>query len=185
VIVVEVMGKDAGHVALKSGIAAGVDAILIPEIQYDIDSLAAHIERGFQNGKRHAVVVVAESVRTPEGEAKTRTIGANEQTRYHGVGESVAQCLKSKISAEVRSVALGHVQRGGGPRVKDRLLAARFGVAAVTFIEREEYGKVLCVVNEEIVGVPLAGIAGKTKIVRGDSEMVRVAVALGIYVGAD
>ncbi|MDR0625097.1 MAG: ATP-dependent 6-phosphofructokinase [Holosporales bacterium] len=184
VIVVEVMGKDAGHIALKSGIAAGADAILIPEIPYDIEALAAHIKAILQNWKKYAIVVVAESVKTPQGEAKVRTIGADEQTRYYGVGEHIAFCLKSRLPAEVRSVTLGHVQRGGGPRAGDRLLAAKLGVAAVDFIRRGEFGRVLCTVNGEIIGVALGDVVGKTKIVEKESELVRAAVALGIYIGA-
>ena len=183
VMVVEVMGRDAGHIALKSGVASGVDAILIPEIPYDINNLANHIENIFKSSKKHAVVVVAESVKTPNGNSMTSTIGSEEQTRYRGIGFELAVQLKEKISAEVRSVSLGHVQRGGGPHIKDRLLANRFGVKAVDLIADNQSGRVVIVSNGKMSDVPISDVASNIQKVDTNGEMVHIAKSLGIYIG--
>lgn len=184
VMVVEVMGRDAGHIALKGGVAAGADAILIPEIPYDIDALAAHLETIYQSPKKHAIVVVAESVKKPDGGTMKSTIGDEEQTRYRGIGFELALQLKKKISAEVRSVSLGHIQRGGGPRIKDRLLANRFGVHAVDLIAQNQFGRVIIIEKGKMADVSLADVASNTQQVDVNGEMVHIAKSLGIYVGS-
>lgn len=183
VMVVEVMGRDAGHIALKAGVAAGADAILIPEIPYSIDDLAAHLEAIYQSPKRHAIVVVAESVKTPDGNVMQSAIGAQEQTRYRGIGFELARRLKEMISAEVRSVSLGHVQRGGGPHIKDRLLANRFGVHAVDLLAQGQSGRVIIIQDGKMSDVPLGEVASTVQRVDVHGEMVHIARALGIYVG--
>jgi 6-phosphofructokinase 1 len=182
-MVVEVMGRDAGHLALKGGIAAGADAILIPEIPYDIDNLARHIEHVFQTEKRYAIVVAAESVKTPSGDSLKGTIGAEEQTRYRGIGFELALRLKEKISAEVRSVSLGHIQRGGSPHIKDRLLANRFGVRAVDLIADNQSGRVIIVSNGKMSDVSLSDVASNIQTVDLQGEMVHIAKSLGVYIG--
>lgn len=183
VMIVEVMGRDAGHIALKAGVAAGVDAILIPEIPYDLDALATHIEETCQSPQGHAIVVVSESVKTPEGNVMQGTIGDAEQTRYRGIGFELAQRLKEKISAEVRSVALGHVQRGGRPHIKDRLLANRFGVHAVDLIAQKQFGRVIIVKDGKMSDVHISEVANVLHRVDTAGEMVHIAKSLGIYVG--
>lgn len=183
VMVVEVMGRDAGHIALKGGIAAGADAILIPEIPYDIDKLSRHIERIFQTEKRYAIVVAAESVKTPGGDSMRSTIGAEEQTRYRGIGFELALRLKEKIAAEVRSVSLGHIQRGGSPHIKDRLLANRFGIRAVDLIADNQSGRVIIVSNGKMSDVSLSDVASNIQTVNLQGEMVHIAKSLGVYIG--
>lgn len=183
VMIVEVMGRDAGHIALKAGIAAGADAILIPEIPYNLDALAQHIEKIYQSPQKHAVIVVAESVKNPDGNTMKSTIGAEEQTRYRGIGFELALQLKKKISAEVRSVSLGHVQRGGGPCIKDRLLANRFGVHAVDLIAQNQSGRVIIISNGKMADVALADVASNIQNVDPHGEMVHIAKSLGIYIG--
>lgn len=183
VIVVEVMGKDVGHIALKGGIAASADAILIPEIPYDINKLAEHINKIFRKEKQYAIVVVSESIRTPEGKAMKKTIGAKEQERYNGIGAELALILKEKVSAEIRSVSLGHIQRGGTPHIKDRLLAARFGVHAVDLIAKNQFCRVLCVLNGRSGDISIADATSRIQAVDPQGEMVHIARSLGIYVG--
>ncbi|MDR1598211.1 MAG: ATP-dependent 6-phosphofructokinase [Holosporales bacterium] len=183
VMVVEVMGRDAGHIALKAGVASGADAILIPEIPYNINDLAKHIEGVYQSQQRHAIVVVAESVKTPEGEFLRGTIGDEEQTRYRGIGENLASRLKEQISADVRFVSLGHVQRGGRPRIKDRLLASRFGVHAVDLIAKKQFSRVIVVVNGKMADIHISEVANVLQTVDVKGEMVHVAKSLGIYIG--
>lgn len=183
VMVVEVMGRDAGHIALKAGIASGVDAILIPEIPYNLDDLAAHIEKVYQSPQKHAIIVVSESVKTPDGHIMKGTIGDEEQTRYRGIGFELALRLKEKISAEVRSVSLGHVQRGGSPHIKDRLLANRFGVHAVDLIEKKQFGRVIVVINGKMADIHISEVVNVLQKVNTHGEMVHVAQSLGIYIG--
>ncbi|MDR0631548.1 MAG: ATP-dependent 6-phosphofructokinase [Holosporales bacterium] len=183
VMVVEVMGRDAGHIALKAGVAAGADAILIPEISYNIDDLAKHIERVYQSPQRHAIAVVAESVKTPDGETMRGTIGEEEQTRYRGIGENLAARLKERVSADVRFVSLGHVQRGGRPRIKDRLLANRFGVHAVDLIAKKQFSRVIVVINGKMADIHISEVANTIQRVDVNGEMVHIAKSLGIYIG--
>ncbi|MDR2464380.1 MAG: ATP-dependent 6-phosphofructokinase [Holosporales bacterium] len=183
VMVVEVMGRDAGHIALKAGVAAGVDAILIPEISYNINDLAQHIEKVYQSVQKHAIVVVAESVKTPDGDSLKSAIGDDEQMRYRGIGFNLASRLKEKVSAEVRSVSLGHVQRGGRPHIKDRLLANRFGVHAVDLIAKKQFGRVIVVVNGKMADIHISEVADVLQTVDVNGEMVHIAQSLGIYIG--
>lgn len=183
VMVVEVMGRDAGHIALKAGVAGGADAILIPEIPYNLQDLAEHVEKICLSEKGHAIVVVAESVKAPNGSTMKSTIGTEEQTRYRGIGFELALRLKEKITAEVRSVSLGHIQRGGSPHIKDRLLANRFGIHAVDLIEKGESGKVIIIENGKMSDVSLQDVASNVQRVDVNGEMVHIAKSLGIYIG--
>jgi 6-phosphofructokinase 1 len=182
-MVVEVMGRDAGHIALKAGVAAGADAILIPEISYNINDLAKHIEKVYQSAQKHAIVVVAELVKTPDGDSLKSAIGDDEQMRYRGIGFNLASRLKEKVSAEVRSVSLGHIQRGGRPRIKDRLLANRFGVHAVDLIAKKQFGRVIVVVNGKMADIHISEVADVLQTVDVNGEMVHIAKSLGIYIG--
>jgi 6-phosphofructokinase 1 len=132
-MVLEVMGRDAGHIALAAGIAGGADVILIPEIPYTMEAICAKVEERRRQGRSFSIVVVAESVRGPAGETITY-MDAHGQSRYGGIGALIAQEIAVRTGAETRVTVLGHVQRGGAPAPLDRVLASAFGVYAVDLV---------------------------------------------------
>lgn len=133
VMVVEVMGRDSGWIALYSGISGGADVILLPEIPFDMDAVCAKITENELHGKHYSIVVVAEGAREEGGEVRNRGKGeaGREEVVLGGVGEWVAEEIRKRIGKDTRSLVLGHLQRGGSPTTFDRLLALRFGAAAV------------------------------------------------------
>ena len=134
VMILEVMGRDAGHIALSAGIAGGADIILIPEISYTIDNLALKIKKLKDEGRNFALVCVSEAVKTPEGEKIMMTHSGGEK-RYGGIGHYLADKIAEATGSETRVTTLGHVQRGSSPTYNDRLLASAFGVKAVDLIK--------------------------------------------------
>jgi 6-phosphofructokinase len=133
VMILEVMGRDAGHIALNGGIAGGADIILVPELPYSIVGVARRIGELLARGRTHALIVVAEGVRTEEGHHASVT-DASGRSRYGGIGYYLADKLTQKTGMEMRVTVLGHVQRGGTPSARDRLLASSFGVHAVQLV---------------------------------------------------
>ena len=186
VMVVEVMGRQAGHLALHSGLAGGADAILIPEIPYSIEALCQHLRTLRDRwGRRFAIVVVAEGAKTVLGEEKTYTDALGE-VRLGGIGQCLAEDipLKSGNQLECRATVLGHVQRGGLPTALDSITAAAFGKAAVDAIAAEKYGSMVAWQQDDIVLVPLSKVlALSPHAVEPESCLVKTARALGIYCG--
>lgn len=186
VMVVEVMGRDAGHLALHAGIAGGADCILLPEIPYSIENVCQKIsELKDRWGRKFAIVVVAEGAKTSSGESRYYR-DSHGELRLRGIGEYVADeiCRVSGNSIEARVTVLGHVQRGGVPSAFDRLLATAFGKAAVDLIAEERYGRMVAWQNGEVVSVSLDDVFHKgTQPVNPDSGLVHTARALGIYIG--
>ena len=180
IMVVEVMGRDAGWIALEAGIAGGAHVILIPEIPFSIEKVCDFIERRTQSGKRFTVVVVAEGVKTlqtrfgPERRARARFGTAGPL-----IGDALGMCLKR----DVRVTVLGHIQRGGSPSPFDRILSTRFGVAAVELIAKGDFGKMVCLRHAMVQSVDLAEAAASIKLVDPDGEIVRTARAIGISFG--
>jgi phosphofructokinase-like protein len=183
VFVVEVMGRYAGWIALASGIAGSADAILIPEIPYNIQKVADHILEREQQGSNFAIVVVAEGAKPVGGDVAilNREIGHAE--RLGGIGERVAEELQVLTEKETRVVVLGHLLRGGSPTANDRLLSLRFGAAAVRAIEQGQRGVMVAIDPPFVQYVPFEEVAGRMKTVPLDSDTVITARDLGISFG--
>jgi ATP-dependent phosphofructokinase / diphosphate-dependent phosphofructokinase len=184
IMVVEVMGRYAGWIALHAGVAGGADAILIPEIEYDVDKVVQRLQEREQYGARFSIVVVAEGA-APTGGSVTLVehAHAGHVERLGGIGALVARQLQARTGKESRCVVLGHLQRGGGPTAFDRVLATRFGGAAVELLRRGVYGRMVANHPPDIVPIPLADVVGKTKTVPLDFDLIRTARALGVSFG--
>jgi ATP-dependent phosphofructokinase / diphosphate-dependent phosphofructokinase len=175
VMVVEVMGRDAGWIALEAGIAGGAHIILIPEIPFSIEKICQHLALREQYGKRFTIMVVAEGVKLPP-EMK-------QMSRTFAVGNMIGDAIGLMSRKEVRVSVLGHIQRGGSPSPYDRILATRFGVGAVDLIAAGGFGKMVCLQQESIRAVAIADAVGKMKMVDPAGEIVRAARAIGISFG--
>ncbi|HZL58435.1 MAG TPA: ATP-dependent 6-phosphofructokinase [Stellaceae bacterium] len=182
VMILEVMGRDAGHIALAAGIAGGADVILIPEIAYRIETVAAHVEKIRRGGRNFALVVVAEAVPDRMGERVTRRQGSGAST-YGGVGEKLAHAIAEMTGAETRVTVLGHVQRGSPPTWNDRVIGQAFGVHAVDLIAAGRFDRMVAWQNRRVVDVPLAEIVARSQQVEPDSALLRTARGLGICLG--
>lgn len=184
VIILEVMGRDAGWIALKAGIAGGADVILIPEIPYDLGVVADKISRRTRGGSKFSIVVVAEGARPTGGEAvyqAQREIGG--VRRLGGIGEVVAEQLEERCGVEVRVTVLGHLQRGGSPTAFDRLLASRFGSMAVHLIADGKLGHMVALQKECIISVPIAEAVAQQKFVPLDTDILLTTFGLDICLG--
>ena len=175
VMVIEVMGRDAGWIALEAGMAGGAHIILIPEIPFSIQKLCEHLEMREKYGKRFTIVVVAEGVKLPPE--------MRHMARSMAVGNMVGDAIALMARKDVRVSILGHIQRGGSPSPFDRVLATRFGVAAVDLIAAGAFGKMVCLQQESIRAVSIIEAAGKMKTVDPNGEIVRAARAIGIGFG--
>ncbi|HEY4133820.1 MAG TPA: ATP-dependent 6-phosphofructokinase [Alphaproteobacteria bacterium] len=183
VMILEVMGRDAGHIALASGIAGGADIILLPEIPWRLDTLVAKIKRVREDERRNfALVVVAEGVKTPDGRAVTQQDGEG-KVRYGGIGHYLGERLSEAAKAETRVTVLGHVQRGGSPATTDRVLGSAFGVAAVDLLAAGKYGRMVTWQNRHVVDVPIEDTISGHGGVNVDGDLVRTARGLGICLG--
>ena len=156
IMLVELMGRTQGWIATYAGIAAGADAILIPEVTYELEDVASHIRRRHRRGHTYSVVVVAEGVEPPEGEAVELPVDAFGFERLGGVAYRIAPLLEQLTGFETRVTVLGHLQRGGTPTAFDRVLATRFGVAAADLASRGQLGTMVALRGTELVPVPLA-----------------------------
>lgn len=184
VMVMEVMGRNAGWIALMTGVAGGADAILIPEIPFDIDVIAAKIEFERHNGRRFCLVVVAEGAHPLGGEQEYYIKGGGlMQGRLGGIGFVVGNLLADRLDAEVRVTVLGHLQRGGQPTPRDRWLASRFGNAAVHLVAEGKWGHMVALRGTTMTTAPMSEVAHGPRLVQPDSEMVRMAREMGIVFG--
>ena len=184
VIVVEVMGRYAGWIALYSGVAGGADVILIPEIPYDLEKVARRIRDRDHMGARFSIVVVAEGAKAIGG--KPTVLKAAEGAfveRLGGVAAVVATGIEELTEKETRSVVLGHLQRGGTPTSFDRILATRFGARAVELLMEGQFDHMVAFHPPDIVAVPLEKIVGRTRTVPLDFDVIRTARLMGISMG--
>jgi 6-phosphofructokinase 1 len=184
VMVVELMGRDVGWIALHSGIAASADVILIPEIPFDIEKVCAKVRAREQAGRHFSMVVVGEGARPHDGDAvllERRAAGTVD--RLGGIGSLVARAISERTGKETRSLVLGHLQRGGSPTTFDRLLALRFGAAAVRAVADSAFGVMIGYNPPAINRVPMKDVIGKVKHVPLDSDTVLTARELGISLG--
>jgi 6-phosphofructokinase 1 len=177
-MILEVMGRDAGHIAIAAGIAGGADIILIPEIPYRMEMIAKKIHDLAAAGRNFALIVVAEAVRKENGEAVTR-----DGVRYGGISNYLAERIGALIEAEIRVTILGHLQRGGMPTPRDRLMASVFGVHAVDLIAKGAFGRMVAWNNRQVVDVPLETAIAGYCCVEPDGPLVRTARGLGICLG--
>jgi ATP-dependent phosphofructokinase / diphosphate-dependent phosphofructokinase len=180
VIVVEVMGRHAGFIALNSGLAGSADVILIPEIPFDIDKVCDKIRRREAEGRHFSIVVVAEGA-TPKGGTVSLIDPAHE--RLGGIADKVAHSIEEMTGKETRSLVLGHLQRGGGPTTFDRLLALRFGAAAVRLVAERQFGMMVALQPPRIVPVPIQEALASPRRVPLDSDSVATARDLGVSFG--
>lgn len=185
VMILEVMGRYAGWIALYSGIAGGADVLLIPEIPYDINKVAEAVNNRKTGGKKFSIMVVAEGAKPAGGEMVVeRTIaGRTDPIKLGGIGAKVARDLEGLIGLETRVTVLGHIQRGGSPNTYDRVLATRYGVAAFDAVAAREYGRMVALKGSDIVTVPLADAVNKLKKVPLDDPVLLTARKLGLQFG--
>jgi 6-phosphofructokinase 1 len=182
VMVLEVMGRDAGHIAIAAGIAGGADVILIPELPYSLEGLAAKIEQLKAGGRNFALVVVAEAVKTEKGEAVKQT-QASGGVNYGGIGHYLAARIAETTGSETRVTVLGHLQRGGQPSDRDRLMASIFGMHAVDLIAAGCFDRMVAWSGRTVVDIPIAEAIAGYKAVDLDGPLVHTARGLGIYLG--
>jgi ATP-dependent phosphofructokinase / diphosphate-dependent phosphofructokinase len=185
VMIVEVMGRDAGWIALEAGIAGSADVILIPEIPFSLDSIFTTINRRRAQGRRYSIIVVAEGA-FPAGGGKVVKRKAGENLgveRLGGIGQFLAEELEERFELENRVVVLGHVQRGGSPTPFDRVLGSRFGVAAVDLVEKGAFGQMVALRGRQVESVPIATAVGTLNRVHPDGQLCRSAEILGICLG--
>jgi phosphofructokinase-like protein len=178
VMVVELMGRHAGWIALYAGLAGSADVILIPEIPYSLKRVAEKIDGRYKSGREFAIVVAAEGAVEHGGEPVLQASG-----RHGGVGEKLADEIQRATGRETRSLVLGHLQRGGAPNAYDRLLALTFGAAAVRLVKEGRFGTMVALDPPDVLAVPLEEAIKETKMVPTDSDVVQTARSLGVCFG--
>ena len=185
VMVVEVMGRYAGWLALCSGLAGGGDIILIPEIPYRMDAICEAVKQRNYGGKNFSIVVVGEGAKPEGGQmvVKKRVEGSPEAIRLGGIGHVVADEVEELAGIETRVTVLGHLLRGGIPTPADRLLATRFGVEAMRLLVDGEFGRMAALHGHQITSVPLNEVVGQPRKVPPESELLDAARAVGTCLG--
>lgn len=185
VMILEVMGRYAGWIALESGIAGGADVILIPEIPYDISKVAQKVMERKNEGKHFSIVVVAEGAKDKNGNMVVSKVveDSPDPIRLGGIGNKIAGEIEELTGIETRVTVLGHLQRGGRPIPYDRILSTRYGVAAVELINQGKFGMMVSLKGNEITAVSLEEAVGKLKTVPPDGELIRIAKSVGVSFG--
>ena len=183
IMVIEVMGRDAGWIALESGIAGGAHVILIPEIPFTIQKICDFVKRREGMGRRFTIVVVAEGVRLPADLAPAFAVERRARPRAGAAGAIIADAIGRCARRETRVTVLGHTQRGGSPSPFDRILSTRFGVAAVDMIAAGKFGRMAALRDGKIVDVDIAEAVGHMKAVDPHGELVHTARAIGVCFG--
>ena len=184
IMVLEVMGRHAGWIALHAGIAGGGDVILVPEISWTFENICRKVFERESEGKKFTLIVVAEGARLPDvGLIHAGGHGEGRQVKLGGVGEIVADEVAKRLGREVRTVVLGHLQRGGNPTTFDRVLATEFGAHAVRLIHHGQFGEMVCCRPPNIESVPIAEAIRTLSRVDPGSSAVQAARALGISFG--
>ncbi len=184
VFIVEIMGHKVGSLTLHAGIAGGADIILIPEIPYDIDVVAAAIRKREEEGKGFTILAVAEGAISKEDALLTKKERKKKQKQYPSVSYELADQIFEKTGQEIRITVPGHMQRGGSPCPYDRVLTSRLGAAAAAAILDQDYGNMIGIRDGKTVRVPLGEVAGRLKTVEPDSQIIKEAEAIGISFGA-
>lgn len=184
VMILEVMGRYAGWIALYAGVAGGADVILIPEIPFSYEGICAKILEREKLGKKFTIIVIAEGAREKDGGfvtlAAQSTIG---EAKLGGIGAVISAEIEKRTGKETRVCVLGHLQRGGSPTTFDRALCSMFGAAAVELVAAGEFGKMVAFTGAQIGAIKISDAIEKLKTVRPDGNLVRTARALGICLG--
>ncbi|MDA3880551.1 MAG: ATP-dependent 6-phosphofructokinase [Prolixibacteraceae bacterium] len=167
-MVIEVMGHNAGWIALYSGMAGGGDIILIPEIEFNVRSVCKKIEERFEKKKAYSIVVVAEGIKVPKDNTP---------------GNYIAECITEYTGVESRVTKLGYLQRGGSPTASDRILATRYGSYAAEIIANENYGQMVAMQNNQLTTVPLSDVEGKLHLITEDDPLVKKCRNMGVSFG--
>ncbi|MGE5416675.1 MAG: 6-phosphofructokinase [Acidobacteriota bacterium] len=185
VMILEVMGRYAGWIALESGLAGGADVILIPEIPFNIEKICDKVRERYEAGKKFSIVVVSEGAFPEGGEMVVKKTVANshDPVRLGGIGNAIGDAIERITGMETRVTVLGHLQRGGMPSAFDRILATRYGVAAARCVFRGQYGTMVSLRTPDIVTVPLMDAVGEIKKVSVNSDLISTAKAVGVSFG--
>ncbi|AHF06414.1 6-phosphofructokinase [Desulfitobacterium metallireducens] len=185
VMILEVMGRYAGWIALYAGVAGGADVILIPEIPYQLSKVAAAMKKRANLGKKFSIIVIAEGATPLGGEmvVERNLLGRIDPIKLGGIGAKLGEDLEILTAMETRVTVLGHLQRGGSPNASDRVLATRYGVAAVEAALEGDFGTMVALQGQKIVRVPLAEAVNKLKKVNQDEPVLSAARKLGIMMG--
>ncbi len=185
IMVLEVMGRYAGWIALAAGIAGGADAILIPELPYDIHKIADSLTARKEAGRKFSVVVVAEGAKSITGEMHVSKVieDSPDPIRLGGIGTKIADELEKLVGLESRATILGHIQRGGTPTAHDRILSTRYGAAAVELLMEGKFGNMVTLKGDKMSYESLEDVIGKNKGVDPNCELVNVAKGIGICFG--
>jgi 6-phosphofructokinase 1 len=184
VMVVEVMGRNAGWIALYAGLAGAANAILIPEIDYDLDAVCESIRHRYRTGRRFAIVVVAEGAKPRGGSLVVRSHELGHDVTLGGVGALVATGIAERTGYETRSLVLGHLQRGGSPTPADRLLALRYGASAVRLAAEGHWGRMVSWQPPRMTSVPFEAALERTKCIPLDHDALETARDFGVCLGA-
>jgi 6-phosphofructokinase 1 len=186
VMVVEVMGRDAGWIALYSGVAGGADSILIPERPFDVDKVAESLRQRHERGRYFSIVVVAEGAKflAGGGAPVIQDMGKDEfgHAKLGGIANTLAKEIEKRTGFETRAVVLGHIQRGGSPSAFDRVLATRYGLGAIDMVHRGEFGCMAALRANKIISIPLKEAISKNRVV--DDEMIQTMDGLFEEIGA-
>ncbi|MBM4042452.1 MAG: 6-phosphofructokinase [Planctomycetes bacterium] len=186
VMVIETMGRYAGWIALKAGVAGGGDIILIPEIPYDLAKVVEKVRERSRTGRRFSIVVVAEGAKPKKGSLTVERVltDSHDPIRLGGVGAKLASEIEKASGLETRYTILGHLQRGGCPTAYDRALATRFGYHAMELVAAGRFGRMVCLKGDTITSVPIAKAVARLKLVPRNHPLIRAAKALGTCFGA-
>lgn len=185
VMVIEVMGRYAGWIALNGGLAGGADIILIPEIPFDWDAIYNKVVKRNAGGKRFSIVCVAEGAKPMDGDlvVKEKDIKRTDPIRLGGIGEYVAKQIEEHTGLETRYTVLGHLQRGGSPTPFDRILSTKFGTYAIDLVLQGRFGEMVALKGNEITSVKIEDAISKQKLVLPDNQAVKAARAVGVCFG--
>jgi 6-phosphofructokinase 1 len=187
VLLVEVMGRNAGWLALESGIAGGGDVILIPEIPYDIEAVLAVVRKRSRFGKRFSLVVVSEGCRPMGGEQvyQRLVMDSPDPVRLGGISHLIGKELEDRSGIECRVAVLGHLQRGGTPTPLDRILATRLSVKSMELVMESKYNQMVAIQGDRLVAVPIEKVMNRQRLVPLDHELIHSALAVGTSFGAE
>lgn len=185
VMILEVMGRNAGWIALHSGSAGGADIILIPEIPYDMDAICRTVKKRAQHGKKFSLVVVAEGATEVGGKAIVKKMDPKNPhpEKLGGVANYLAEKIERATGLETRAAILGHIQRGGSPTPQDRILGTLFGIHAVELIRQGKWGQMVCVQGDVIKSIPISQAVSKLKRVSHNNPLLLSSEAVGINFG--
>jgi 6-phosphofructokinase 1 len=182
VMILEVMGRDAGHIALQAGIASAAHVILLPEIPFDYKAVITKLKERNDEERRDSLIVIAEGAHAKGGQPSYKSTPSGSKT-LGGVSHTVAQIIHEHTGFEVRVTVLGHIQRGGTPNAADRILATQFGVHAVELAARKKFGRVVAMKSGDITDISYSLIEEKRRVLNSEDHLIKAAEAVGTCVG--